>query len=50
MSESSLEGRLNLRAAAAPAWLRQQILELVPYAALALIAAVIFGTLSTHPF
>ncbi|MBB5045666.1 hypothetical protein HNR60_000401 [Rhodopseudomonas rhenobacensis] len=48
MSESSWESRLELPAA--PARLRQQIAELVPYAALALIAAVIFGTLSTHPF
>ncbi len=50
MSESSLDGRFDVQAAPVPLWLRQQILELAPYAALALIAAVIFGTLSVRPF
>ncbi|ABD88171.1 hypothetical protein RPC_2621 [Rhodopseudomonas palustris BisB18] len=50
MSESSLDGRFDLPGSSVPARLRRQILALVPYAALALIAAVIFGTLSNHPF
>jgi hypothetical protein len=49
MSETSLHSGDGWNLSTAQR-LSQRFLALVPYAALSVIAAIVFGTLSTHPF
>jgi hypothetical protein len=49
MSETSLNSGYGWNLSVAQ-WLSRRFQALAPYAALAVIAGLVFGTLSTHPF
>jgi hypothetical protein len=49
MSETSLNSGFDWNQSLAQRW-RHRFHAIAPYAALSVIAGIVFGTLSTHPF
>jgi hypothetical protein len=50
MRELSAEARLHIHARTVPGRATGRVATFALYSALALIAAIVFGTLSVHPF